>query len=185
MGLGHRLVEIQVALGRGEITKDLLADLYNNAGRRFDEGKFDDATARLYRLVEMLAQHVLLRDFGIRASDVDPDKVPAPFRETFARIRDERDGKIKVGLVKAHELLRGLGAPLGERFLENERLRSRLGKRNASYLAHGTVPVEEGDCKAFLSEVRSHAGAFVEGFDRRCEELEFPWRRRGGEEESR
>ena len=41
-----------------------MADLLNNAQRRIDEGKYDDAVARLYRANELIAQ-ITLTKFGV------------------------------------------------------------------------------------------------------------------------
>ncbi|HEC91937.1 MAG TPA: TIGR02710 family CRISPR-associated protein, partial [Candidatus Atribacteria bacterium] len=44
----------------GHLIEDfLIPDLLNNAFRRIKEGKYDDATARLYRAIEMIAQYRL------------------------------------------------------------------------------------------------------------------------------
>jgi len=43
--------------------KLLIADLLNNAERRFEEGKYDDAVARLYRTMELIAQYRLRMKF--------------------------------------------------------------------------------------------------------------------------
>lgn len=52
----NRLVGISKTLNSGKVTEDILADIFNNARRRFDEGRYEDALSRLYRLTEMLAQ---------------------------------------------------------------------------------------------------------------------------------
>jgi len=49
----------------------LIADILNNARRRMKEGKYDDAMARLYRTVELIAQYRLKMKYEIDTSDVD------------------------------------------------------------------------------------------------------------------
>ena len=51
--------------------KYLVADLLNNARRRLDEGKADDAVARLFWCVELMAQHILHAGYNVETSNVD------------------------------------------------------------------------------------------------------------------
>lgn len=46
----------------------MLASILNNARRREDENKFDDAVARLYRSLELIAQIRLSKEYGIDSS---------------------------------------------------------------------------------------------------------------------
>ena len=48
----------------------LIPDLINNAKRRIEEGKYDDAVARAYRCVEMIAQYKLKRDYDLNPSEI-------------------------------------------------------------------------------------------------------------------
>ena len=43
----------------------MLAFILNNARRREDENKFDDAVARLYRSLELFAQIRLSKEYGL------------------------------------------------------------------------------------------------------------------------
>jgi len=48
---------------------------------------------------------------------------------------------VKLALNSDHELLDALGDPLGQKYLEDRKLKNLLLKRNASILAHGQTPV--------------------------------------------
>jgi CRISPR-associated protein (TIGR02710 family) len=112
----------------------LLVDLLNNAMRRGDdERKYDDAVARLYRAMELLAQRQLLTH-SIDSSDVKPEDIPAELRQKWESLFEE--GSAKIGLAHCYELLTALGDPLGE-FYGDEKAKRLLSTRNNSILAHG------------------------------------------------
>jgi len=171
-----RLVDISRALEGGKISEDVLADIFNNARRRFDEGKFDDALSRLYRLTEMLAQWELTKPpIEIDASDVDIQKIPPELRDYYEGLR-EKDGSIKIGLKKSYELLKLFGSSLGEQFLKDEKIQILLTKRNNSILAHGTEPISREACQSLFERVQTLAAARIANFQILQRELDFPWR---------
>lgn len=174
-GIRQRLIAIYKAQTNEEITEDMLGDLYNNARRRFIEGKFDDATARLYRLVEMLAQMVLWRDYKIKTGDVPEDQIPSHLKKSFEENRDAIDGRIKIGLKKSYELLHELNNILGERYLQNKKIAGLLKQRNDSFLAHGTKPISGEACQSLFEEVRLLMKSVIQNFEQIIEELQFPW----------
>ena len=53
-----------------------LFDLWRNAERRAAQGRYDDAVARVYRLLEWSAQWLLRSRCGIDTGDVSPERVP-------------------------------------------------------------------------------------------------------------
>lgn len=119
-------------------------DLLAHADRRAEERRHDVAVALLYRLMEYVAQR-RLHDRGLRTDAVLLTRLPADVQDKW-RTRAEPDGRLKVGMVQAFELLAHLGDPLGARFTElywhpNGRLRGYLEVRNMSPLAHGFQPV--------------------------------------------
>ena len=131
---------VKAASESSAIAPELLADLLANARRRMEEGKDDDAVARLYRLTEMIAQY-RLQHKGIITSNVSIDALPEAIRPQYEVLRGE-SGKIKLGLTQAFRLLGELG---DEAFLpqyaQYEALRGLLKQRNDSILAHGITPV--------------------------------------------
>lgn len=125
-----------------EKTPFLIIDLLNNAERRALEGKYDDAVARLYRIIELIAQFQLKTKYDIDSSDVDLSKIPPELEQKFPH--SEKGIKIQISLHKSYELLQDLGDELGEEFFKNKDLINQLQSRNYSILAHGLEPVTKG-----------------------------------------
>ncbi len=123
----------------------LAKDLFANAKRRIEEGKFDDAAARLYRLAEMIGQIKVQQLWGAKTGDFPLEKIPEPLREEFERRhRDPRDEKLKLGLEDTYTVLKEWGNETGQRFFQDRgRFSSLQEARNQSILAHGEKPLEE------------------------------------------
>lgn len=114
-------------------------DLLGNALRRNDEGRHDDAVARLYRAIEAEAQRALRAQHGIAStSSVALAAIPLPLRHAWeARATGD---SVMLGLQDAYTLLHALGDPLGQAFQRaglDDAQRSPLAARNQSILAHG------------------------------------------------
>jgi len=120
-----------------------VADLVLNAARRVKQGGYDDAVARLYRAVEMLAQVRLKEMYEVNTGKVDLGKVPAECRSLCeAAVQD--DGEIRLPLVRSYELLACLKDELGRLWREQEsRVKNALRVRNFSILAHGNEVIRE------------------------------------------
>ena len=119
-----------------------LFDLWLNAERRASQGRFDDAVARVYRLIEWTAQWQLGRKLNIDTADFPADLLP-----TDIDAHPDREGKIKLPLWSAWRVAQGrLGEPI-QGLIENHgaELRNLLAIRNCSILAHGFSPVQKPD----------------------------------------
>jgi CRISPR-associated protein (TIGR02710 family) len=138
-------------------------DLLANAKRRKNEGRTDDAVARLYRAIEAISQVRLKEHYGIDSTEKVPiANVPEPlFGEWSARATA---GVVKLGLQDAYALLVRLGDVVGSRFEAaglNDRT-SPLVARNRSILAHGFERVSDKtfetlwDNALSLAEVQHH-----------------------------
>jgi CRISPR-associated protein (TIGR02710 family) len=114
-----------------------MADILNNAYRRIDLGRNSDAVTRMYRALEMYAQWILDRDYGIDTNDVDTRKIPPRDRVSFEALRSIEDGIVRVGLRKAFDLLDILDARIGLAYRENRGLDQFIQDRSMSILAHG------------------------------------------------
>ena len=121
-------------------------DLWLNALRRSDQGRSDDAVARLYRIVEWIAQWLLRKDFDIDTKDISEEFIPDELREPRDRaLRRNREGKYQAPLYYAWELVRlkSQGA-LGQWARNNGKSLLTFTKvRNNSILAHGNQPIGE------------------------------------------
>ncbi len=153
----------QAALcGREESAR--LFDLWHNAERRAARGRYDDAIARCYRLVEATGQWQLRRD------RIDPDKLDWTRIDTSvatsAGIEDRRGQKVLSGLMQTLKLAAALrpGGYVGK-FLTSpypgqkdkngeRRLRDMLDMRNHSILAHGTKALTSDDWGKWSEFVR-------------------------------
>jgi CRISPR-associated protein (TIGR02710 family) len=154
----------------------MFADMINNAIRRKLEGSYDDAVARVYRALEMLAQWVLKR-YDIDSDDLDTRKVPPRYRVNFEAMRSFEDGRVRIGMRKAFELLALLNAEIGQQFEANQELLHFLERRRKSILAHGTHPVERQDCESLLKAAADLLKTETPDFGALCSQLQFPWLR--------
>ncbi|MBC2712028.1 MAG: TIGR02710 family CRISPR-associated protein [Desulfosarcina sp.] len=115
-----------------------ILDLWNNAHRRAIQGRFDDAMARCYRIIEWMAQWVLKKDHGVESGNLPPDFVPSEIS-----IHPNSEGKLQAGLMKSWELIRLKHDGPAREFIQvqGNALLDRIKARNSSILAHGKTPI--------------------------------------------
>ena len=170
-----------------------LVDLMNNASRRIDERKYDDATARLYRASELIAQIRLLINFDLIHENklkqnyvfhVDKRKLIKTENlkaiSFIAKVSDFQDADkktIRLSLNQDYYLLNFLGDDLARDFLEDD-IQNVLSNRNNSILAHGLNPANREDTIKFLNSVEKYAreNFIVDSseFDKYYEYSKFP-----------
>ena len=122
-----------------------VVDLLANAKRRKDEGRFDDAVARLYRAIEAIAQVALKEAHGVESTEKVPlERIPESLRTMWAPRANE--GVVALGLQDDYALLAALSNPIGKKFQEAglSGEKSPLAVRNRSILAHGFERVSDG-----------------------------------------
>lgn len=121
-----------------------LFDLWLNAERRAKQGRFDDAVARWYRLMEWTAQWQLRTVLGVDTADFPRDLLP-PDAATIP----SRDGKIKIGVWQTWQVVEQRLPGAAQAFIaeHGQALRDLLDLRNNSILAHGFRPVGAADWK--------------------------------------
>ncbi|NEX22438.1 TIGR02710 family CRISPR-associated protein [Thiorhodococcus mannitoliphagus] len=150
---GAYLAALKVMTAEGDAKRwpARLWDLWLNAQRRADQCRYDDAVARLYRLLEWTAQW-LLSTHEIDTSNLDPAQIPESLN-----ISPGPDGKYQAGLRNAWALaahhLGGDVATFWE--TESSHLLDLLKIRNYSILAHGDQPIASGDWETFRAWVQS------------------------------
>lgn len=128
-----------------------IIDLWRNAQRRAVQGRYDDAVARLYRLLEWTAQWLLKHHLAIDTVDVPAERIPDGIS-----IEPSREGRRSAGLFVAWALLahHRPQSPAGRFFLaEKPKLLDHLKCRNHSILAHGFTPIGPADWRAMASWV--------------------------------
>lgn len=153
------------ATPRGEGAR--VADLLLNARRRAARRQYDDAIARLYRLIEWTQQWPLRTRHGVDTGKVLWDALPPA---AVGRLPERVRGKAQLGLIDGLRLLAALepdGAAAsflvrpwpGDRKRTHEnRLRDMLDARNFSILAHGTQPIDTRNWERFYDFIEA---AFV------------------------
>lgn len=132
-----------------------IEDLISNAYRRGEiEKKYDDAVARLYRAVELIAQEELKHKFSIDASNCQEEQIPDSLKDTFKNSFVSEKNCYKLGLQNCYLLLNELGSELGMYFIKRfNEYRRIMDTRNSSILAHGLNPIEEKDYRSLLEFV--------------------------------
>lgn len=125
---------------------EIVEDVLLNAERRSTLARYDDAVARLYRTLELLAQVRLWEAYKIQTGDVALDKLPEALRPKYEAFRSH-SGKIQIPLFKAYTLLTEFpDDPVGKLFASvKDPIQDALQIRNYSILAHGLRPVTESD----------------------------------------
>ena len=121
-----------------------LFDLWLNAERRAAQGRFDDAIARWYRLMEWTAQWQLRTKLKADTADF-----PCKYLPKDAEVAPARDGKIKIGLWQAWQVVGEQACLKGpaQNFITKYggEFLNLLEVRNNSILAHGFRPVSASD----------------------------------------
>ncbi len=162
----------------------LVVDLFLNAERCIQTGRFDDGVGRLYRALEALAQYYLWKDYGIDTSDPNFNEVEPVILERFRKAKREQlpkqmaleDDYLFLFCAK-HDLLgKAVIKGINERDNRPKNVfTDLLRKRNNSIMAHGFEPVEEGLSKKLLSKIEELLmNAIGDQFSTLREELMFP-----------
>jgi len=130
-----------------------LLDLWRNAQRRAVQGRYDDAVARIYRVLEWSAQWLLRKHCGIDTAAVPPERVPDGIQ-----LSANREGKLQAPLFAAWELVERLSTGPASGFIrENkQQLLTQLQIRNSSILAHGFTPVSGKEWATFANWIDGH-----------------------------
>jgi CRISPR-associated protein (TIGR02710 family) len=158
--------------------KYVIADLLNNASRRMEEGKYDDAVARLYRAIELISQIKLaeegLNDLSEEKFTMDDLKDRGVDTSGYEKYGDDK-GRLKLGLENKFKLLKDLGWEEADRmYLENNELKTLLRERNNSILAHGLEPVDKATAEDLFEKVRGYATIVLPELDDLMAEANFP-----------
>ncbi|ADC47028.1 CRISPR-associated protein TIGR02710 family [Methanobrevibacter ruminantium M1] len=168
-----------------------LSDLFNNAYRRIEEGKYDDAVARLYRINELIAQ-VQLTQKGLIDDDqlqtqkefkvnISSTKSKAHARDNYDEILDFIDynsslkeknkGYFGIANDKSYELLDLFGIKQSPKF---DKLNSKLKERNGSILAHGLKPMNKKKAEELYDKTLDYAKDYFSFLDEDMDLAKFP-----------
>lgn len=166
-----------------------LPDLLNNAHRRIEENKLDDATARLYRVAELISQIRLYEKGFINTDLLKKEKIFHTVKqniietnslrviEFIARRPDFQDSNkkaVKLTLHENYELLKLLDDEIGIKYSEDKKLRGLLSDRNNSILAHGLNAAGEDDVTALFEKLIKYGKETFEELEKCMDYSEFP-----------
>ncbi len=173
--------------GSNIVDRFRLVDLFLNAERRAIQGKYDDATARLYRCIEMCAVLLMEKEgiFDIKNPDyedfaakhnMDKDDLFSKFKDlsTFDSPRTPP------GLNDIMLMLQVVNIPAAHMYARmnrtDEEEESLRDKRNRSLLAHGTSPITADDYKVLLSGTKKIIGSTLgkKEFKQLANQASFP-----------
>ncbi len=159
-------------LNRKDNLQYYIIDLINNAARRIEEKKYDDAVARLYRTIELIAQTRLfekglidkkrLKENMLFAVQLDmlEEVLNDETMNKYCNGQKEKDLKhkiLKLGLHKSYELLSDLNDEVGTKFCKDNTIKDILQSRNSSILAHGLQSVEKDVANNLYEIVNEYA----------------------------
>ena len=163
-----------------------LPDLLNNAERRIGEDAYDDATARLYRASELIAQ-IRLYELGFidkrklrdhKVFHINKLKLIGSNNlkviEYVARkpeFQDSEEEDIKLALSESYTLLKLLGDDLAN---IKDDIDDELKHRNNSILAHGLKHCNEEDALNLLNKLKMYSGKTFNCFDENLDASRFP-----------
>jgi len=173
---GH-LKSIKDAIESNKKETVILLDIIASAKRRIDENKFDDATARLYRALEYIAQLTLAEKYKI------PDTGKIPKNEIPKKFLEDRKNRIKngymqLGLVDSFSLLNSLDDEIGKIFMDdyqsnNSQIKKHLEKRNKSILAHGLNSISKQSADKFYNWIVDFAENVDKDFLNKLNKIRF------------
>ncbi len=149
----------------------LIADLINNAERRAEEKKYDDATARLYRTIELIAQHTLKNEYQMDTSNIPTHTLPQNLIRKWGITPETKT--IKTSLQQNYELLEAKNHPLGKKFQQDKKLKDLLSKRNTSILAHGQTPVTQQTYSQLHQKTIEYAKTTINNLEELIQDSKF------------
>ncbi len=162
VGIGYEdhLKVLDMLRNKSEIFYGYKAEeLMENAMRRACNKEYDNATARLYRALEVLAQAILYKAYNVKTDKIE--NIVAILKKEQASEADIKYFGTKergIGLMDAYRLLSILKITkdvVGPIFKENKnKMKALLNNRNYSILAHGFSPISEKEYTEFYSFCR-------------------------------
>lgn len=175
--------------------KYYLPDLLNNAYRRIEEGKYDDAVARLYRSAELIAQS------GLVEQSIIDENVLKINKEFFVNKREARNlayddetnykllefldmlvakkdaynkNTIAIASHDSFKLLELLGVDFASDYLNDKKLKTNINLRNGSILAHGLKPIKKERAEELYDMLLHYSRKLYPDLDRYMEMAKFP-----------
>ena len=166
-----------------------IPDLLANAKRRIDEGKYDDAVARLYRLNELISQkelikyvdknelnekHKFLFNVERMKNTIRKGNIKGPGADAVLKLKgnagkDNKYNKFE-GIANKYDFLHDIGIIKNKSY---KKIIRKLNDRNDSILAHGLNPVNDA-AEVLYRETYEFTKDFVDDLDNLVKLAEFP-----------
>ncbi|WP_303295515.1 TIGR02710 family CRISPR-associated CARF protein [Methanobrevibacter woesei] len=173
-----------------EKVKYYLSDLLNNASRRIEEGKYDDAVARLYRATELIAQTGLADKGFIKLDSLRSQQIFLIDLKAIEKCGNEsainyvkslneylyrkKEDVMGIPLRKSFTLLDKFNCDYAIDYLNDSDFSKKLSNRNNSILAHGLNPINKEDAENLFESVLKYSiGVFPE-IEKYMEMAKFP-----------
>jgi len=177
--LARQVQHVKICSGKKRTPPQRLADLLANAHRCLDRARYDDAVARLYRLVEYVVEDRLSYSKRQGAATAAPERStrtvsPEELKKMGIRVIRR---KALPGLRKLLHALVKTGDEVGRKIAEmikSGRLGKLLGSRNESLLAHGTTPVSAEVARNLAGDARRVLEIHFEALGENLDELMVP-----------
>ena len=176
-----------------------LPDLLNNAQRRIDEGKYDDAVARLYRAMELISQ-IRLNEYNVlNKQEIDKNKTFLLDKQKLKkRLSKPNLAEVdQIGIkcwkrdnVDLHELDSGKNYKLLKLFSKESKydftestdklvknyykINPQVQKRNTSILAHGLRPLNKNEAEKLYKLVLNHSKKLCPNIEKEMKMAKFP-----------
>ncbi len=145
------------------ITLEWLVDLYQNAERCCDWGRYDDCVARCYRLTEAIGQYIVQGEpFNLKSTK--GSDVTESFRSKYGIPENTGDlglRQVHSAILKAAELCELSNQNLVDFSRQATSWKSPLQPRNDSPLAHGFDPIGAENARKILAFVRGGLLALI------------------------
>jgi len=157
-----------------------IADLINNAGRRIEENRYDDAVIRLYKTLELISEVELYEKYGIKKNDVHINElrelnIDKQSLKTIIDRLDYKYPKYNISLKSSFFLLQKLYDDVGKHYYYNKNQYQQLfQKRNISILVHGNYTYNVVEVNQMYELVVSMAKKYDKDMDKYLEATKFP-----------
>ena len=157
-----------------------IADLINNAGRRIEENRYDDAVIRLYKTLELISEVELYEKYGIKKNDVHINElrelnIDKQSLKTIIDRLDYKYPKYNISLKSSFFLLQKLYDDVGKHYYYNKNQYQQLfQKRNISILVHGSYTYNVVEVNQMYELVVSMAKKYDKDMDKYLEATKFP-----------
>jgi len=157
-----------------------IADLINNAGRRIEENRYDDAVIRLYKTLELISEVELYEKYGIKKNDVHINELrelnidKQSLKTNIDRL-DYKYPKYNISLKSSFFLLQKLYDDVGKHYYYNkDQYQQLFQKRNISILVHGSYTYNVVEVNQMYELVVSMAKKYDKDMDKYLEATKFP-----------